>query len=101
VELRPADANSSYERIVAKYDQEKCVPLRSEMYEPGGRLRKLQTIDPATVIYSSMAGAWLPQRVTLEDLRDGTTTFLDVISADFEVPISQTVFGRARAPEAR
>lgn len=94
VELRPAKGNSAYERIVAKFDQEKCVPLRSEMYEPGGRLRKVQTIDSAAVIYSSLAGTWLPQRVTLEDLRDGTSTFLDVVSADFEVPISYTVFGR-------
>jgi hypothetical protein len=101
VELRPAPGNSAYERIVARYDREKCVPLRSEMYEPGGRLRKVQTIDPAALIYSSMAGAWLPQRVTLEDLRDGTSTFLDVVSADFEVPISYTVFGRPRKPEAR
>lgn len=98
VELHPAPGNSAYERIVAKFDQEKCVPLRSEMYEPGGRLRKVQTIDAAAVIYSSRAGAWLPQRVTLEDLRDGTSTFLDVVSVDFEVPVSETVFGRPSAP---
>lgn len=101
VELRPTPGNSAYERIVAKFDQEKCVPLRSEMYEPGGRLRKVQTIDAGAVIYSSLAGAWLPQRVILEDLRDGTSTFLDVVSADFEVPISMTVLGRPRARDAR
>ncbi len=101
VELRPAGADSAYERIVAKFDQEKCVPLRSEMYDRDGRLRKLQTIDAAQVVYSSLAGAWLPQRVTLEDLRDGTSTFLDVVSADFEVPVSYTVFGRQGEPETR
>ena len=101
VELRPAEGNSAYEKVVASFDQEKCVPLRSEMYEPGGRLRKVQTIDARRVIYSSLAGAWLPQRVMLEDLRDGTTTFLDVISADFEVPIADTVFGRPSQPEKR
>jgi hypothetical protein len=95
VELRPAGESSAYEKIVASFDQEKCVPLRSEMYERGGRLRKLQTIAPDAVIYSSLAGAWLPQRVTIEDRRDGTSTWLDVISADFEVPVSYTVFGRA------
>lgn len=99
VELRPAPGNSAYERIVSSFDQEKCVPLRSEMYEPGGRLRKLQTIAPDAVTWSPLAGAWLPQRVTIEDLRDGTTTYLDLVSADFEVPIADTVFGRPSSEE--
>jgi hypothetical protein len=94
VELRPEEGSSGYERIVSSFDQEKCVPLRSEMYERGGRLRKVQTIAPEAVIWSSLAGAWLPQRVLLEDLRDGTKSWLDLVSADFEVPIAETVFGR-------
>jgi hypothetical protein len=95
VELLPPDGNSAYERIVASFDQEKCVPLRSEMYEKGGRLRKVQTIAPESAIWSPLAGTWLPQRVTIEDVRDGTKTWLDLISADFEVPVADTVFGRS------
>lgn len=94
-ELVPVDpARSSYGRIVASFDQVSCVPLRSEMYEPDGKLRKLQTIDPAEVVHSKSLDRYLPQRIEIRDQRDGTRTTLDLISADFEVPRTSVIFGK-------
>ncbi len=93
VELVPVNAASSpYARVVASVDRISCVPLRSEMYEAGGKLRKVQTIDPADVVHSRPADRWLPQRIAIEDRRDGTTTTLDLISADFEVSRTPELF---------
>jgi hypothetical protein len=99
-ELVPVDrTRSSYARIVASIDQVSCVPLRSEMYEADGKLRKLQTIDPAQVIHSRKLDRYLPQRIEIEDRRDGTSTTLDLISADFEVPRASVLFGTPQPAE--
>jgi hypothetical protein len=95
VELRPTNAaDSAYERLVASFDQETCVPLRTEMYEPGDRLRKVQTIDPALVVWSETATRHLPQIIVLEDRREGSRTDVEIVSADFERPGEYTIFGK-------
>jgi hypothetical protein len=99
-ELKPVDpSRSSYARIVASFDQVSCVPLRSEMYEPDGKLRKLQTIDPAQVVHSTSLDRYLPQRIEIRDQRDLTSTTLDLISADFEVSRSSVIFGTPQPVE--
>jgi hypothetical protein len=93
VELTPVDASkSSYTRIVSSFDRVSCLPLRSEMYEAGGKLRKLQTIDPKDVVHSRAVDRHLPQRIAITDERDGTKTTLDLVSADFEVSRRAPIF---------
>lgn len=100
VELKPVDpAKSPYARVVASVDRISCLPLRSEMYEAGGKLRKVQTIDPEHVVHSRAVDRYLPDRVVLEDRRDGTRTTLDLISADFEVSRASTILGPRGATE--
>jgi len=99
VELKPVDpAKSPYTRIVASVDRISCLPLRSEMYAEG-KLRKVQTIDPAHVIHSRSVDRYLPERIVLEDRRDGTSTTLDLVSADFEVSRASAIFGPQGATE--
>jgi hypothetical protein len=100
VALEPLNpAASPYTRIVSSFDKIACVPLRSEMYEASGKLRKVQTIDPAQVIHSRAVDRYLPQRVAIEDQRDHTTTTLDLVSADFEVSRSSGVLGPPHSAE--
>lgn len=103
VELTPVDATrSAYARIVSSIDRVSCLPLRSEMYEADGKLRKVQTIDPAQVVHSRAVDRYLPQQIALEDKRDGTTTTLELVSADFEVSRGAVIFGPhgAGSPDA-
>jgi hypothetical protein len=77
---------SSYERVVTSIDQETCVVLEVDSYEPGGKLRKVMRADPAKVQRVgelSMAGA-----LELEDVIDQTRTrvVLDQIKLDTPVP---------------
>lgn len=93
VELTPVDASkSAYTRVVSSFDKVSCLPLRSEMYEAGGKLRKLQTINAKDVVHSRAVDRHLPQRIMIEDQRDGTKTTLDLVSADFEVSRGAPIF---------
>jgi hypothetical protein len=56
-------------------------------------LRKVQTIDPKDVVHSRAVDRHRPQRIAITDERDGTTTTLDLVSADFEVSRGGTHFG--------
>ncbi|HKC50818.1 MAG TPA: outer membrane lipoprotein-sorting protein [Myxococcota bacterium] len=77
---------SSYERVVMSIDQDTCVVLQVDSFEPGGRLRKVLRADPAKVERVgefSMASA-----LELEDVVDQTRTrvSIDEIKLDANVP---------------
>lgn len=79
---RPLPASgSSYERVVSYVTREGCVPIRSEMWEPGGRLRKLLTADPSTLYQQS--GVRIPTHLRMEDQLSRSST--DLILSDIEV----------------
>jgi hypothetical protein len=43
------ESGSAYEKVVTYVSSATCVPLKSEMWEAGGRLRKVLTIDPSQI----------------------------------------------------
>jgi hypothetical protein len=81
VERRPAaEAGSVYERVVTFVERERCLLLRAEMWEPGGRLRKVLSVDAEAPFEQD--GVRVPRRVLLEDQRRGTTTRLELLELD-------------------
>ena len=67
-----------------------CVPLKSEMYESGDRLRKILTIDPNSIL--EFEGTRIPQRLTLKDLRDKTSTRLVLSEIEVGVDVPRKIF---------
>ncbi len=78
LESRPED--SSYERILAYFDKETCIALRTEFYETSRRPRKVLIADPAEV--RQVDGAWVAHSLLMMDLRDRTQTRLVVESTN-------------------
>jgi hypothetical protein len=77
VELRPKE--SAYERIVFALDQENCLSLRVEFYEPGKtRPRKELTTDPRSNL--KHGDVWVAHSALMRDLQNLTTTHLMVDS---------------------
>ncbi len=76
-----AQAESAYESVLSYVDQETCVVLKTESFEPGKRLRKVLTARVDSLLQE--AGIWVASELVMEDLRDRTHT--DVVVEDLEV----------------
>ncbi len=91
IESKPLpDAGSIYEKVVTFYDQKTCVTLKSESYEPGGRLRKLLSADPDQIQEND--GIWVAHEMVMRDLRDETHTAILIESIEVDVPIKESRF---------
>jgi outer membrane lipoprotein-sorting protein len=88
----PAE-DSGYEKIVSYVDKETCVVLRTELYEPGGHLRKLMTVNSGNI--EREGGINIPRKLLMQDLRDKTETRLVVQDIKLGVPIADSVFDPA------
>lgn len=86
----PPDSGSAYERVVSFIDQKTCVPLKMELYEKGGQLRKLLSADPAQV--RREGGIWIPGQVSLKDLTEESETRLAVKNIAVDTEISDKIF---------
>ena len=81
VEAIPNEAlGSAYNRIVTFVDQEKCVALRTELYEKGKGLRKTLMVNPTHL--HKKGNVWIPQLALMEDLLNYTTTVFMVDSTE-------------------
>ncbi len=60
------------------------------MYESGDRLRKILTIDPNSIL--EFEGTRIPQRLTLKDLRDKTSTRLVLSEIEVGVDVPRKIF---------
>ena len=88
---RPGEeSTSAYERVVTFVDKHTCVPLVTESYEPGDRLRKRLVADPAQI--TAEKGIWVARRQTITDLRDDTQTELRVERIDVDGRIHRKMF---------
>ena len=83
-------SGSAYERVVSFIDQKTCVPLKVELYEKGGQLRKLLTADPVQV--RREGGIWFADQMTLKDLAEQSETRLLVKKIAVDIEISDNVF---------
>jgi hypothetical protein len=89
---------SAYERVVSWVDQQTCVPLKSESYEPGGRLRKRLEVDVSQI--SREGERWVPRHQTMHDLRDQTSTELVVEEIELDAEISRKMFSERELERA-
>jgi len=87
LEGRPSRAEeSAYERIVSFVDQERCIPIHTELYEKGERLRKVMVMPSENI--TKEADSWVPHLVLVKDLVNKTQTELlvDEIELDKKLP---------------
>jgi len=86
IEGQPAAGEeSAYAKVVSMVDQERCVTLRTELFEPSGAVRKVVSASPDQITREPFG--WLPRRLVVEDKDEGTTTEVLVESFDANVPI--------------
>jgi hypothetical protein len=80
-EVRPT--GSSYERVLFSLDQESCLPLQIQFFEPGKvRPRKELTTDPRSNL--KHGSLWVAHSALMRDLQNLTTTHLMVDSHEQE-----------------
>ena len=75
------DSGSAYDHVTSYIESESCVPLKSEMFEKGGRLRKVMTADRSSIFEEN--GVRLAKKLRMEDLRDQSKT--DLVVTEIEV----------------
>lgn len=102
VETRPApDAGSEYSRIVSSIDQELCVVLRRESYEPrfegGAKPNKVLTVDPRDV--KREGGYGRATRALLDDRRDGSQTRLELVDLSLDAKLVDGFFTPENLPQ--
>ena len=91
LEGRPARGDqSAYERVVSYVDQERCVPLRTELYEQGNRLRKVM-VAPSEMV-SQHDTLWVPRLVLVRDVLDETQTELVVEEIELDKKLPRKLF---------
>ncbi|MBW2233316.1 MAG: outer membrane lipoprotein-sorting protein, partial [Deltaproteobacteria bacterium] len=93
------DQNSGYEKVVSYVDKEKCVALKVEFFEKGGKLRKLLEVDVGKITLEG--GIHVPTAVSMTDLRDDTTTVLLVNEIDMHAKIPRSRFSQRRLETGR
>ncbi len=105
MEARPRDADAAfdagleYTRITTRLDAERCVPLETEFYADSDTPSKRLQADPAAV--RQVGERWLPHRLTMHDLTEGTRTIVDVEKVEFDPDISDFFFARSALKRGR
>lgn len=91
LEGRPSRGEeSAYERIVSFVDQEHCIPIHTELYEKGERLRKVMVMPSEKI--TKEAESWVPQLVLVKDLVNETQTELLVDEIELEKKLPRKLF---------
>lgn len=99
VETRPADrSQSAYEAIVEYVDHDTCLVAKMELYESGGKLRKVMTANPET--FMELHAVWLAGEVLMRDLIDETQTLLLIEGFDLDPSLDAAFFRIDRLPRA-
>lgn len=88
----PAD-DPEFEYVKSYVDPEHCVPLRTEFFEGKRKLRKVLVTAPEHV--KQVGGHWIPHRLVMQDVVQGTSTEFRVDSIDVNAKIHRKVFTQA------
>ena len=95
IEITPARGEESeYERVVAHVEQERCLPLRLDLFEAGDRLRKVMSF-PADEFKPTKNGHF-PHLIRVEDRIDGTHTDLIIEEIEFDAKIPNNYFSQSQ-----
>jgi hypothetical protein len=85
-----AESESPYRRIVTYVDHETCLNLKIEFYERGEQPRKVLSADPSS--FARSGEYWFARELEMQDLRDGTTSWLKTVKVEHDVTIQDRVF---------
>lgn len=88
----PAD-DPEFEYVKSYVDPEHCVPVRTEFYESGRRLRKVLTAEPEHV--RQVGESWIPHRLVMSDVVKGTSTEFQVDTIEVDAKIHRKMFTQA------
>ena len=84
------DSGSQYARVVTYLTQGSCLPVKSEMFGRGGSLRKVLSASVDDLIEEK--GIKIPRRLRMEDMLGGTSSVLEISSAEMNVKIKRKTF---------
>jgi Outer membrane lipoprotein-sorting protein len=90
--------NSGYVKVATYMDKASCIPLATELYESGNRLRKQLTIDPADI--RSQAGISYPTELVIKDLKEKTETRLIVHNVVIGMTLGDDLFDPEKLKQA-
>jgi hypothetical protein len=94
LEGRPSRGEeSAYERIVSFVDQERCIPIYTELYEKGEQLRKVMLMPLEKI--TKEAESWVPRLVLVKDLVNKTQTELLVDEIELDKKLPRKLFSQA------
>ena len=100
LESRPGpEEESAYEKVLTFISKEKCVPLKIESYETGGRLRKQITMGSAQRVQE--AGIWLAREILVKDVRDETETRVVVEKIEIDQQLNDRLFNHGQLGRRR
>jgi hypothetical protein len=94
----PAD-DPEFEYVLSYVDAERCVPLKTEFFESGRRLRKVLEADPAAI--EQVDGLWIPKKLVMKDVVQGTSTEFVVDSIDVNASIHRKIFTQANLAQGK
>lgn len=83
-----SDPNVLYDRLDLSIDNVWCLPLKADLY--GGVPWKTLELDPTSV--RQVQGRWMPARATLTDLRERTTTLIQLRNERVDLPLAAELF---------
>jgi len=81
-------AETQYHRIVSWVDTTSWIPLKSEMYDDDNNLYKRLNTEKL----SQFSGVWMPQNLTMENIRDETKTILNFEDIQINTGLSDNIF---------
>jgi len=87
------------ERVVSYIDVDRCVQLRTEFFESEGAPSKILEVDLDKIEQDS--GLWIPRKMTMRDVDDGTETDLEIEKIEIGTKIPKKVFNQASLSRAR
>lgn len=85
-----AESGSQYARVVSYVTQDTCLPVRSDMYERGGDLRKVMHADLDDLI--EQKGVRIPRSLEMTDHLAGGSTRLRIKSMEVDAKIPRKIF---------
>ena len=91
-ETLPRDGSWSYSRVLLQLDQKTCLPLRMEAFDLQEQLRKIISIEAASI--RELGGAFVASHVRAEDVREKTHTLLKVEDIEFDVELPDSLFSQ-------
>ena len=93
------DRGSIYTRIVTRFDTEQCVPLVTEFFEEGDKLRKKLVATPEEIRSSESRS--IAHRLVMHDLAEETRTILTIDKIEFDPDIKDSFFARSSLKRGR